>query len=526
MKKIYILVFTILTILLFPIRILGLTEDEARKVIVDYANFLYNNKKDTIVYISPGGFDFNEALNAKYNNPSKDAFGVDCNAFVSFVVYNAFQANKPSDVFDKFNRVGGNAQDGWSTHSQYYSSQMYKLNLGENIASAAKRYDLESKLKPGDMIAVVGYAKSSYTTYDEAKEGNNKGSHIMLYIGDGKYMHNTNSGNVKIDSLPTISHGLKMGASFDGGTHGSITIFRVQKTENLPSALINNFRYPDGYGNYKYYGSGVDEPSSYSYSSSSEYSSSSSSGGSGFHDKDIDYNEEFKKIVYLASIVITALRVTIPVILLIMAIIDLIKAITSEDEKGDIKKIVTYLVKKEVLAFLVFILPTFVTILTRISGTESEWAEYAECLNNTLECHVSLSGDTIEDEDPPSSSSSEGSSSSELHSSSETSSFSGSSSTTSDSKVKLEKNGIYVQISSSENVSGYYFSNSKQSLNGNEKDWIKSSKKNIDFVLLPGDYYIYTKTSSGKIVENGTHAELLKAGGFYKTLYESQFETE
>ena len=31
---------------------------------------------------------------------------------------------------------------------------------------------------------------------------------------------------------------------------------------------------------------------------------------------------------------------------------------------------------------------------------------------------------------------------------------------------------------------------------------------------------------SGKIVEKGTHAELLKAGGFYKTLYESQFETE
>ncbi|MBR5721884.1 MAG: ABC transporter ATP-binding protein, partial [Clostridia bacterium] len=31
---------------------------------------------------------------------------------------------------------------------------------------------------------------------------------------------------------------------------------------------------------------------------------------------------------------------------------------------------------------------------------------------------------------------------------------------------------------------------------------------------------------SGKIVEKGTHTELLKAGGFYKTLYESQFETE
>ena len=31
---------------------------------------------------------------------------------------------------------------------------------------------------------------------------------------------------------------------------------------------------------------------------------------------------------------------------------------------------------------------------------------------------------------------------------------------------------------------------------------------------------------NGKIVEKGTHSELLRAGGFYKTLYESQFETE
>ena len=31
---------------------------------------------------------------------------------------------------------------------------------------------------------------------------------------------------------------------------------------------------------------------------------------------------------------------------------------------------------------------------------------------------------------------------------------------------------------------------------------------------------------NGKIVEKGTHEKLLESGGFYKTLYESQFETE
>jgi ATP-binding cassette subfamily B protein len=30
----------------------------------------------------------------------------------------------------------------------------------------------------------------------------------------------------------------------------------------------------------------------------------------------------------------------------------------------------------------------------------------------------------------------------------------------------------------------------------------------------------------GKIIEKGTHSELLSNGGFYKDLYESQFETE
>ena len=41
-----------------------------------------------------------------------------------------------------------------------------------------------------------------------------------------------------------------------------------------------------------------------------------------------------------------------------------------------------------------------------------------------------------------------------------------------------------------------------------------STVKNADIILVMND---------GNVIEHGTHAELLKKGGFYYTLYNSQF---
>lgn len=43
MKRLYLITFILL--LLMPLKIKALTEDEARKAIVDYAYYIYNNKK-------------------------------------------------------------------------------------------------------------------------------------------------------------------------------------------------------------------------------------------------------------------------------------------------------------------------------------------------------------------------------------------------------------------------------------------------------------------------------------------------
>ena len=124
------------------------------------------------------------------------------------------------------------------------------LRQGETIESAAKRYNIKSILKPGDMIGVVGYTNSSYSSKAAAEK--ERWSHIMVYIGDGKYIHNRGAG-VTLTSLPTMSYGAKVGANFESETHGSITIFSLKNYSSLPSEIVGKLRYPNGSGKFNYY---------------------------------------------------------------------------------------------------------------------------------------------------------------------------------------------------------------------------------------------------------------------------------
>ena len=101
------------------------------------------------------------------------------------------------------------------------------------------------------------------------------------------------------------------------------------------------------------------------------------------------YEGEELKIIYLMGIIMFALRVAVPVILLIAGITDLIKAMTSNDEK-DMKKIVTKLITKVVLAASVFLLPTLVVIILKMTNKESLWNEYSKCLLTPRDCDVEL----------------------------------------------------------------------------------------------------------------------------------------
>lgn len=483
MKKIKRLLFImILYFLVFPFKTFALTEAEARKLITDYAYFVYNNKRNEIAYTQPSNVKFDKVTSGYYTSSGK--YDLDCDAFVSFIVYNALQANSISDVFDT-GRVALNGPDGWCSHSKYYDETSYSLNRGEYLFSASKRYNMVTKLQPGDLIGVIGYSNSTYATYNsgkDCKDDNNqavcgKGSHIMLYVGNGNYIHNSGSG-VIMSTLPEISHGNKVGAYFNGGTHGSITAMRLKNYNLIPSSVLNKFRYPNGQGGYNYYDrnglidldSNPDDPSS----SNSNTSSSSQSVVEITH----QYREEVIKIIYIAGIVLLLIRIIVPIILIVYVMINLIKAFNSND--SEIKLVIRTTILKVIAAIIVFFIFPIANLVIKLTSQDEFFKMYMNCLVKPSSCNVSLWNSSPNNNDTPENSGS----------------------LVSGEEVRLTKSGTYIVLSTSSSVSGYYFSKSKTNVTGSESGWISSNKNNIDFVLLPGNYYIYTKLSSGKIVEN------------------------
>ena len=82
---------------------------------------------------------------------------------------------------------------------------------------------------------------------------------------------------------------------------------------------------------------------------------------------------------YLLGLGVFILRIAVPVVLLIFGIIDLIKVITTESKVSSgnwsddkMKTIIKRLGIKFVLATLVFLLPTFISILLNITSRSSD----------------------------------------------------------------------------------------------------------------------------------------------------------
>ncbi len=477
------IVIVLLLLVIIPINIKAITVDEARKAIADYAYYVYNEKKDEICYVSPS--EVNQEKNfLNYKTKTKNGkacYGMDCNAFVGFIIYNALQIQATSEgkiqpfpgqkegPLTSSGRPALNNSHGWCSHSCFYDSRSYALNVGETIASASKRINLESLLEPGDLIGVVGYGASSYPSADSS----DKFTHIMVYVGDGKYIHNRGSG-VSLDPLSNISFGLKVGSSFAGDKHGAITVLKLTGClENINSSVINNFRYPDGNGNFLY---------SNSSGGSSGGGSSSNGGGSGTNIQlcgeytpdskaSICKSNTIAKVISLVVLIIKIIRIAVPIILIFSLAFLLIKSIMNENANKDLT---TIAVKRISAAALIFILPIFINMLLSMTGNKDLLDECLELAKNPIITTSSVGCKTDGTDDGP---------------------------IEVDNDVKVTKDGIYIVISG-KNISEYYFSTKKETLTGTESKWIKTTLDKIDFILLPGEHYIYIKTSDGKISEN------------------------
>lgn len=74
----------------------------------------------------------------------------------------------------------------------------------------------------------------------------------------------------------------------------------------------------------------------------------------------------------LLNYVYTAIKVSVPIIVLVLTVLDLVKAVASSDEK-DMQKALKTTVKRVIIGIAIFFIPTFLNLLLelipRINGT-------------------------------------------------------------------------------------------------------------------------------------------------------------
>lgn len=89
----------------------------------------------------------------------------------------------------------------------------------------------------------------------------------------------------------------------------------------------------------------------------------------------------------ITSLIVTVIKVAIPVLLVILGMIDLTKAVMSGDEKV-VKENQGKLIKRFVYAIVIFVLVSLVTLVFSIIGTKAEEGDLTSCIN----CFISDKG--------------------------------------------------------------------------------------------------------------------------------------
>ncbi len=101
------------------------------------------------------------------------------------------------------------------------------------------------------------------------------------------------------------------------------------------------------------------------------------------------YRDKEKNIIYIVGIVLLAIRIIVPVILILVASFDLIKAMTQSDER-EMKKVINSIIPKVAAAIIVFLIPTFIALILKLVNQNSLWSEYRSCLTHPFSCNINL----------------------------------------------------------------------------------------------------------------------------------------
>ncbi len=101
------------------------------------------------------------------------------------------------------------------------------------------------------------------------------------------------------------------------------------------------------------------------------------------------HDREVINVVYIIGMVLLIIRIVVPILLIVVASFDLIKAMTAKDESS-MTPIFKSIILKVVSAIIIFLIPTLVAMLMKLVNQSTLWAEYATCLSHPSTCNTHL----------------------------------------------------------------------------------------------------------------------------------------
>ncbi|NLC48388.1 MAG: M23 family metallopeptidase [Tenericutes bacterium] len=93
---------------------------------------------------------------------------------------------------------------------------------------------------------------------------------------------------------------------------------------------------------------------------------------------DICSNPEVLSVIKIVNLVILIIKISIPLILILIGMIDMTKAITEKSE-DDIKKAQLGLVRKAIAAIIIFLMPSLINLIVKVADVNNN---YIACMNN------------------------------------------------------------------------------------------------------------------------------------------------
>ena len=203
------------------------------------------------------------------------------------------------------------------------------------------------------------------------------------------------------------------------------------------------------------------------------------------------YTSGEAKVVYIIGVALMAIRIAVPILLIVMSSIDLIKALIESDAK-DVRKTLIGVGPKVVSAIIIFILPSFLLFILKLTNKNTLMTQYSTCLLSPSLCETALWTE------PPVLTNTSPETPTVIYSGED-----------SGDKGKLEIVSItlldtVVNVKAqrgSSRIAGYYFSSIEKTPDLNGYDWIETNSETFKTVKYPGTYYIYVKDEAGNISE-------------------------